>query len=114
MGKEAARSDWARVNFVGEFIKQDVGNGMKKERLPGAQLLWWRKQSVLEEDKMVDSLSCKTCGNYELMKMITSGPYGYTGDIPCLRCCRFQQLNDEHTALNNTETWIDKRGLTTG
>lgn len=67
-----------------------------------------------EEEDMTDTLSCRTCGNYELMKMIRSGPYGYSGDIPCLRCCRFQRLNDEHTALNNPEMWIDKTGLTTG
>ena len=63
---------------------------------------------------MTDSLSCKTCGHYELLKMITSWPYGYSGDIPCLRCSRFQRANDEHTAIVvNGLTWTDKSGLTT-
>ena len=43
-------------------------------------------------------MNCKTCGHYELYKMITSGqPFGYTGDIPCRRCERYVKLNDEHT-----------------
>lgn len=44
-------------------------------------------------------MDCTTCGHYELKKMITSGnPYGYSGDIPCLRCERFEDgKTDEHT-----------------
>ncbi len=43
-------------------------------------------------------MNCKTCGHYPLYKMITSNKaYGYSGDIPCLRCRRYQKLNDEHT-----------------
>lgn len=66
---------------------------------------------------MTDTLirrDCKSCGHYELYKMITGGPYGYSGDIPCLRCCRFQRMNDEYTAINSHEIWIDKSGLTAG
>lgn len=41
---------------------------------------------------------CKSCGHYELKKMISSGkPYGYSGDIACLRCSRFSQMEDLHT-----------------
>jgi hypothetical protein len=52
-----------------------------------------------------DARTCKTCGNYDLFKMITSGPYGYSGDIPCLRCRRFLTANDEHTAVDNRWIW---------
>lgn len=52
--------------------------------------------------------NCQTCGHYELYKMITSGrPYGYSGDIPCLRCCRFR-FNDEHT--DNRLMWGNDTG----
>lgn len=41
---------------------------------------------------------CSTCGHYSLKIMITSGkPYGYSGDIPCLRCKRFAEAEDLHT-----------------
>ena len=47
-------------------------------------------------------MDCKTCGHYELYKMITSGkPYSYSGDVPCLRCTRFNDgKQDEHTKAN--------------
>lgn len=42
---------------------------------------------------------CQNCGHYELYKMITSGrAYGYSGDIPCLRCCEYLTPNSEYTA----------------
>ena len=42
---------------------------------------------------------CKTCGHYEIKKMVTSGkPLGYSGDIPCFRCTRYNDgKTDEHT-----------------
>jgi hypothetical protein len=39
-------------------------------------------------------MKCKDCQHYQIYKMITSGPYGYSGDIPCNRCIRFGK-NDE-------------------
>jgi hypothetical protein len=55
--------------------------------------------------------NCRTCGHYELYKMITSGrPYGYSGDIPCLRCNRFRVSNDEHTASDNRWMWGNDTG----
>ncbi len=43
-------------------------------------------------------MNCKTCGHYELLKMITSGkPYGYSGDIPCFRCKYYTEPRSEHT-----------------
>jgi len=43
-------------------------------------------------------LKCENCGHYQLYKMLVSGePYGYSGDIPCLRCIRFETRKDEHT-----------------
>lgn len=44
-------------------------------------------------------MSCKTCGHYELMKMITSGkPYGYSGEIPCIGCKYFSTQPSRHTS----------------
>ena len=50
---------------------------------------------------------CKGCGHYELYKMITSNkPYGYSGDIPCLRCIHYND-NDEFTPkINNQPAMI--------
>ena len=44
-----------------------------------------------------EKMDCKTCGHYELYKMINSGkPFGYSGDIPCIRCVH-NGKNDEYT-----------------
>lgn len=41
---------------------------------------------------------CKNCGHYDLYKMITSSKaYGYSGDIPCLRCCEYLKPHSEYT-----------------
>lgn len=40
--------------------------------------------------------SCKTCQHYDFYVMITSGPYGYTGVIPCQRCSRFSSREDNY------------------
>ena len=41
-------------------------------------------------------MGCNTCINYELYKMITGREaWGYSGDIPCLRCKHYGQ-NDEY------------------
>ena len=57
-----------------------------------------------------DVLNCRTCGHYELYKMITSRrPYGYSGDIPCLRCTRYR-INDEHTLADNRFIWGNDTG----
>ena len=43
-------------------------------------------------------MDCQTCGHYSLYQMITSGkPYGYSGEIPCLRCSRYSPVEDLHT-----------------
>lgn len=50
----------------------------------------------------MDNSSCKTCSSYHLKKMITCGqPYGYYGEIPCLRCIRYDSKEDLHTHNNN-------------
>jgi hypothetical protein len=49
-------------------------------------------------NKHQEILDCKTCGHYSLYKMLMSNePWGYTGELPCLRCFRYQKPNDEHT-----------------
>ena len=34
-------------------------------------------------------MKCKSCTHYGFYKMITGGPYGYAGEIPCVTCWRF-------------------------
>lgn len=46
-------------------------------------------------------MSCKTCINYGIYEMITSGkPYGYGGDIPCNRCSRYRKFEDLYMPLS--------------
>ena len=40
--------------------------------------------------------SCKTCRYYGFYKMITGGPYGYAGPIPCVNCSRFSSTEDNY------------------
>jgi hypothetical protein len=47
-------------------------------------------------------MDCRTCGHFELYKMITEGPYCYSGVIPCLRCSRYGKL-DLHTSAKTYE-----------
>lgn len=43
-------------------------------------------------------MSCKECGSYELKKMVNSGkPFGYSGEIPCLNCKRYEEKEDNYT-----------------
>jgi len=37
---------------------------------------------------------CKECCHYDFYKMITSGPYSYSGEIPCNRCVHFSFVED--------------------
>jgi hypothetical protein len=47
-------------------------------------------------------VDCTSCGSYGLYKMVTSGkPFGYNGDIPCLRCRRFSFTSDQFTPAVN-------------
>ena len=39
-------------------------------------------------------MKCKECRHYCFYLMITGGPYGYSGDIPCTRCSRFSTVED--------------------
>jgi len=43
-------------------------------------------------------MNCKSCVNYGLYQMVTAGPYGYSGDIPCLRCSHFSTTEDNYVA----------------
>jgi hypothetical protein len=56
-------------------------------------------------------MSCSTCVHHQFREMI-SKPYGYVGDIPCLRCSRFNS-NDEYVPMNgqqNNFTQINTNG----
>lgn len=49
---------------------------------------------------------CKECSHYGLYQMIISGkPYGYTGDIPCLRCSRFSMTEDNFTPIGTPKLY---------
>lgn len=39
-------------------------------------------------------MKCSECRHYSFYVMITGGPYGYSGEIPCLKCSRFSYLQD--------------------
>lgn len=43
-------------------------------------------------------MSCSTCQHHGFREMI-SKPYGYVGDIPCLRCSRLNN-NDEYVPMS--------------
>jgi hypothetical protein len=40
--------------------------------------------------------ACKNCNNYSFYKMITNGPYGHAGEIPCEKCSRFSFTHDNY------------------
>ena len=45
---------------------------------------------------------CGDCIYNSLHQMIDSNqPYGYSGDIPCLRCIRWVKLRDEFVPKND-------------
>jgi hypothetical protein len=49
--------------------------------------------------------TCRGCGSYELLRMITSGrAYGYSGDIPCCRCIRFGR-SDEYSPVVDVDKY---------
>ena len=44
-------------------------------------------------------MNCSNCVHYGIYKMITSGkPYGYAGDIPCIRCSEYK-MNSEFVSV---------------
>ena len=49
----------------------------------------------------MDKSKCKTCVHYGILKMITGGPYGYGGDIPCLRCSEYMKLHSEYVSCHD-------------
>ena len=50
---------------------------------------------------------CKNCRHYGFYEMITSGrPYGYAGEIPCLRCSRFRWTEDNFEPKATTDTFV--------
>ena len=44
---------------------------------------------------------CKTCVHYGMLKMITDGVFGYSGDIPCLRCCEYIKPHSEYVLYHD-------------
>ena len=47
-------------------------------------------------------MNCSNCVHYGIYKMITSGkPYGYAGDIPCIRCSEYK-MNSEFVSVIDT------------
>ncbi len=50
---------------------------------------------------------CKQCQHHNFYKMITDGPYGYAGPIPCQRCSRFSVTQDNFEPINSAPNKID-------
>jgi hypothetical protein len=44
--------------------------------------------------------SCRTCRHYGFYRMITEGPYGYAGVIPCTTCSRFSVVLDNYESCS--------------
>lgn len=52
-------------------------------------------------------MECEECQYYDLYEMIAGGPYGYGGDIPCLRCCNYIETdNDEFIPAEEIDSQI--------
>jgi len=49
--------------------------------------------------------TCRNCQYWGFREMIQK-PYGYVGDIPCLRCKRFSEPQDLFTPVNHLEVTI--------
>lgn len=43
---------------------------------------------------------CLTCRHYGFYKMITHGPYGYAGEIPCISCVHFSFVQDNYEPVS--------------
>lgn len=48
-------------------------------------------------------MSCETCRHYGFYKMITEGPYSYSGRIPCANCVRFKSQEDNYKPIKDTQ-----------
>ena len=48
-------------------------------------------------------MKCKRCRHYSLYKMITEGPYGYSGPIPCQNCKHFSCVQDNFEPVCSQE-----------
>lgn len=46
---------------------------------------------------------CKSCRHYQLYEMITHGPYGYSGYIPCQTCSRLSWRPDNYEPITRVE-----------
>ena len=44
-------------------------------------------------------MNCKTCRHYGFYQMITNGPYGYAGEIPCVTCRHFSVAQDNYEPM---------------
>jgi hypothetical protein len=47
---------------------------------------------------------CRTCVHYGFYRMITNGPYGYSGSIPCTTCVHFSWSADNYTPSSGIGT----------
>ena len=50
---------------------------------------------------------CDGCNHKGFREMIKS-PYGYSGEIPCLTCSRFNNIEDRHTGAGNSRLSAEK------
>jgi len=80
----------------------------------------WKSQPATEADSSEfagykaktteDDMKCTDCTHIGLKRMIDSGPCQYHGDIPCLRCKRNKNDNDEFVAGSGLQPGIEKLG----
>lgn len=51
--------------------------------------------------------TCKNCQHYHFYLMITGGPYGYAGRIPCETCSRFSHQQDNFSPTQGGGMYAD-------
>lgn len=72
---------------------------------------FWRVEvdALVKIQRGKEIMNCKNCTHYHFYQMITGGPYGYSGDIPCTRCSRFASLQDNYVPIQpDTRTLTEK------
>ena len=61
----------------------------------------------MKDNKEKNNMNCENCKHYSLKQMITEGPYGYSGKIPCLTCSRFSIKEDNFEPKNNEKVMTE-------
>ena len=61
------------------------------------------KEKMIDDSYFVPN-RCRTCVHYGFYRIITNGPYGYSGPIPCTTCVHFSWSADNYTPSSGIGT----------